>query len=269
MRICKSPVHKAQSAAHSTALPALFTRNGAIAACRRSVRAAKLGCNGISGRFVIKLIFGAALCAAIALAAALPARAETALDTMFPGAKAIGSTNWEFKKAGPVVQWKAMLDRFKQQQVDCAPADGCGKFKALVASLSGLSTLSQIKAVKQAERGIVYKEDIQTAGVSEYWATPYETLSTNSGDTEDYAILAYFALREAGMPAASMRVMAVRLKSQGGIGHAVLAIDTTPEPLILDNRTPAVLPANLLGKELTPVLAVNEEGWWVYVSAAQ
>lgn len=216
----------------------------------------------------MKLIAGAALAVMIVLGAPLQARADSALDTMFPGTKALGSTNWEFKKAAAVVQWKAMLDRFKDEQGRCEPADGCGKFKALVESLKGLSMPEQIKAVKQAEKTIVYTDDIKTAGKDEFWATPFETLSTNTGDTEDYAILGYFALREAGVPAESLRVLAVRL-TKGGIGHALLAVDTTPEPLILDNRVTPSLPISLVASEFKPLIGLNEDGWWYYRPAAQ
>jgi predicted transglutaminase-like cysteine proteinase len=218
-------------------------------------------------KLMISPLIAAVLCAVIALAAPSVARADAAaLDTVFPGFKALGSTKWDVK-TGAVVQWKAMLDRFKDEQGRCEPADGCGKFKALVESLGGHTLPEQIKLVKQAEKPIVYAEDMKATGKADLWATPFETLSTNTGDTEDYAILAYFALRGAGVPAESMRVMAVRLTSQGGVGHALLVVDTTPEPLIVDNRTTMALPASLVGKEFKPALGVNESGWWIYRAA--
>ena len=226
----------------------------------------------------MKLNMRAASCAALvsALLLLIPlgliplgaAQAASALDTLFPGTKTLASQKWDVK-AGAVVQWKQTLDRFQEQQARCEPADGCGKFKALVQQLSGLSTAEQFKTVLHAEHSIVYMEDIKASGKTDLWATPYETLSTNTGDTEDYAILAYFALRAAGMPKEAMRVIAVRLPSLGGVGHAVLAIDTTPEPLILDNRSPLPMRASLLGKEMKPVIGLNEDTWWYYVAAAQ
>jgi predicted transglutaminase-like cysteine proteinase len=162
-----------------------------------------------------------------------------------------------------------MMDRFKQQQVDCQPTDGCARFKQLVATLTGLSTLDQMKAVQRAEYALPYVEDINNYNKADYWATPYETLSIGSGDAEDFAILGYYAMRAAGMPAAAMRVMAVRIKSLAGIGHAILAIDTTPEPQILDHRVAPIMAASLVSKEFQPAIGVNEDGWWVYVGAAQ
>jgi predicted transglutaminase-like cysteine proteinase len=209
-------------------------------------------------------LFGVTALVALVAEAAAP----SPLDTMFTGYKAIGSTKWDVK-ANAVVQWKAMMDRFKQQQADCQPTDGCARFKQLVATLTGLSTLDQMKAVHRVEYALPYVEDINNYKKADYWATPYETLSIGSGDAEDFAILDYYAMRAAGMPAAAMRVMAVRLKSQGGVGHAVLAIDTTPEPQILDHRVPPIMAVSVVHKEFQPAIGVNEDGWWVYVGAAQ
>ena len=213
-------------------------------------------------------LFAAVVCASPGFAFSWQAHAASSLDTMFPGSKALASQNWNVKANG-VVQWKQMLDRFQQQQASCEPADGCGKFKALVQKLAGLSTLDQINTVGRAAHSIVYKEDIDTAGKTDFWATPYETLSTNTGDSEDYPTLAYFALRAAGMPKEAMRVLVVRVHSLGDIAHAVLAIDTTPKPVILDNRAPKALAASMLAAEYKPVLGLNEDGWWYYPQPAQ
>jgi predicted transglutaminase-like cysteine proteinase len=207
-------------------------------------------------------LFG--LVALVALVA--EAASSSPLDTMFPGSKALGSTKWDVN-ANAVVQWKAMAERFKQQQADCQPTDGCAKFKQLVARLADLSTMEQLKALRQAEKVLPYSEDIVKYKKQDYWATPYEMLSLGTGDTEDYAILSYYAMRAAGMPAAAMRVLAVKVNNLGGINSALLAVDTTPAPVLLDNRTPMVMAASLVAKAFTPVLGVNEDGWWVYVKA--
>jgi len=208
------------------------------------------------------LLFAATVLVALVAEAASP----SPLDTLFPGAKAVGSTNWNVS-ANAIVQWKAMAERFKQQQADCQPTDGCVKFKRLVESLAGLPTLDQLKKVQAASSILPYKEDIDNYKKMDYWATPYEMLSIGSGDAEDYAILSYYALRAAGMPAAAMRVMVVKIASLGGVNHALLAVDTTPEPLILDHRVRPLMAVSLVRKEFTPQIGVNEDGWWVYVKA--
>ncbi len=213
------------------------------------------------------LFFAAALGAMVHTGSAFAQNAAP-LDTMFDGYKDIASDNWSVKN-NAVAQWTAMRERFKQQVETCQPTDGCAKFKLLVQSLSGKPTLEQLKTVRRAESSIPYIEDIKNYDKTDFWATPYEMLSKNGGDTEDYAILSYYALRAAGMPAAAMRVMAVKVRSLGGIGLALLAVDTTPEPQILDSRVPTIMAASLVGKEYQPAVAVNEEFWWVYVLKPQ
>lgn len=209
-------------------------------------------------RIPAMFLFGLAMVTAL-VAAAAP------LDTLFSGYGALASKNWS-ANVPLVKEWAAMAQRFKQQQSDCQPADGCAKFKALVGSLTGLSLLEQLKKVKADEAGIPYVEDSKNYGKADYWATPYETLSKGSGDAEDYAILSYYALRAAGVPAASMRVLAVYIKAQK-VGHAILAVDTAPKPLILSNLDPKPMPAQLSGVVMQPLLGFNEDGWWYYNKA--
>src|SRR5262249_47026883 len=123
----------------------------------------------------------------------------------------------------------------------------------------------QLKAVRDWEKPIPYVEDIVNYNKAEFWATPYEMLAKNGGDTEDFAILGYFALRAAGVSADAMRVFAVRIPALNGIGHSLLAVDTDSGPMILDNRTPLPLAAKLVAKEYMPVIAINENAWWFYL----
>jgi predicted transglutaminase-like cysteine proteinase len=190
------------------------------------------------------------------------------LSSIFDGYRALGSSNWGIKN-GVVMQWKAMTDRFKQQQADCQPADGCEKFKALVKSLDNLPMTDQLKLVRQSEKDLPYVEDMKNYDKTDYWATPYEMLSKGSGDAEDYAILSYFALRAAGVPAQALRIIAVRIKTLGGIGHAILAVNTTPEPEVLDNRVGLPVRAALTAREFQPAIGVNEDHWWVYFAKPQ
>jgi predicted transglutaminase-like cysteine proteinase len=44
-------------------------------------------------------------------------------------------------------------------------------------------------------------------GVAVHWSDPFETLLSNCGDCEDYAILKYAALLEAGIPKEDVEVL--------------------------------------------------------------
>jgi len=81
-----------------------------------------------------------------------------------------------------------------------------------------------------------YIEDINNWGKTEYWATAFQFLR-KSGDCEDFSIAKYMLLKAAGMPVDDMRVVAVRIRSLGGIGHAILVVYQGSKAWVLDNRT--------------------------------
>ena len=61
-----------------------------------------------------------------------------------------------------------------------------------------------------------------------------ETLQTHRGDCEDYAIVKYVALREAGLSSADVKIVILR-KLFPSEDHAVAAARVNGEWLILDN----------------------------------
>jgi predicted transglutaminase-like cysteine proteinase len=76
-------------------------------------------------------------------------------------------------------------------------------------------------------------------GDVDYWASPLQTLGSQAGDCEDYAIVKYAALRELGVGADDLRVVIVR-DDKRLTEHAVLAVRYERKWLILDNRTMAI-----------------------------
>ena len=73
-------------------------------------------------------------------------------------------------------------------------------------------------------------------GLPHLWSTPVETLASEAGDCEDYVVLKYQALIEAGVTADDLRVVIVdHLRRREG--HAVLAVRSDDSWLILDNLT--------------------------------
>lgn len=113
-------------------------------------------------------------------------------------------------------------------------------------------------------RRVTFREDTQTWGMVDYWASPLEMLERRAGDCEDYAIAKYFSLAAAGVPTARLRMVYVRARLQGqSLAHMVLAYHAQPgaEPLILDNLRNEVLPASQR-PDLTPVFSFNTEGLW-------
>jgi predicted transglutaminase-like cysteine proteinase len=113
-----------------------------------------------------------------------------------------------------------------------------------------------------------FEDDLPIWNLSDYWATPLETIGQGRGDCEDLAIIKYYSLKDAGIPLAKLRLVYVRATLHGAGGpyqqaHMVLAYYPTPnaEPLVLDNLVPEIRPASQR-KDLQPVFSFNSEGIW-------
>jgi predicted transglutaminase-like cysteine proteinase len=60
---------------------------------------------------------------------------------------------------------------------------------------------TRLQAINQFfNRRLLFREDIETWGQIDYWASPLEFMEKGQGDCEDYAIGKYFSLIAAGMP---------------------------------------------------------------------
>ena len=73
-------------------------------------------------------------------------------------------------------------------------------------------------------------------GVADHWSDPFETLLSKRGDCEDYAILKYGALLEAGIPKDDVKIVILK-NFFPNENHAAVATRVDGQWLILDNRT--------------------------------
>lgn len=73
-------------------------------------------------------------------------------------------------------------------------------------------------------------------GVADHWSDPFETLLSNRGDCEDYAILKYAALLVAGIPKDDVKIVILK-NFFPNESHAAVATRVDGQWLILDNRT--------------------------------
>jgi predicted transglutaminase-like cysteine proteinase len=118
-----------------------------------------------------------------------------------------------------------------------------------------------LDAVNMLANRVPAASDQEHWGQGEYWATPAEFVASDGGDCEDYAIAKYVALRSAGVPTGSLRLIyAKALTAQRIENHMVLAWYPSPgaEPLILDNLDPRVRPASER-QDLVPVYSFNDD----------
>jgi predicted transglutaminase-like cysteine proteinase len=205
------------------------------------------------------------LIAALALLHAPGAQARS-YPNIF-GSKEIASQNWGVKTSA-IANWVAMLKRWS----NAAPCESntCTSkgWDALVAQVKAAGDpMAQIKTANNLmndPRQHPYIEDINNWGKTEYWATAFQFLR-KSGDCEDFSIAKYMLLKAAGIPVENMRIVAVRIRSLGGIGHAILVVYQGDKALVLDNRVAPVMDERLVRSEFQPALSVNEQSWWVHL----
>ncbi len=108
-----------------------------------------------------------------------------------------------------------------------------------------------------------YISDQEHWGQKDYWATPYESLTTHGADCEDFVIAKYYTLKELGVAVEKMRityVKALRINQ----AHMVLTYFPTPDaiPLVLDNLIGKIYRADRR-KDLEPVYSFNGSGMWL------
>lgn len=142
-----------------------------------------------------------------------------------------------------------------------------------IAAASRLPEEAKLRRLNDfVNRHITFDDDISVWQQSDYWATPLETIGQGSGDCEDFAIIKYVALRQAGIPANKLRLIYVKARLETPVGtrqlaHMVLAYYATPnaEPQVLDNLDKTIKAASRR-PDLQPVFSFNSEGIFAGVS---
>jgi predicted transglutaminase-like cysteine proteinase len=204
------------------------------------------------------------------LAAGMLLRAAPAEARSYPnifGSKEIASKNWAVNTSA-IVNWNAMLKRWANGAACESNTCTSKGWDALVAKVKAAGdTVAQVKEANRLMNDPAqhpYIEDINNWGKQEYWATAFQFLK-KSGDCEDYSIAKYMLLKAAGMPVENMRVVAVRIRSLGGIGHAILVVYLGNKAVVLDNRVAPVMDEALVRGEFQPAISINEQFWWVHL----
>ncbi|RYY75727.1 MAG: transglutaminase [Gammaproteobacteria bacterium] len=132
------------------------------------------------------------------------------------------------------------------------------------------STAEKNKAVNEFfNKNTRFEDDIVHWKISDYWATPLETLGSEAGDCEDYTIAKYFTLLRLGIPPEQLRLIYVKAQIGGSSSkvfqaHMVLGYYEQPNsiPLILDSLISNIEAADKR-TDLRPVFSFNSEGLWV------
>jgi predicted transglutaminase-like cysteine proteinase len=123
----------------------------------------------------------------------------------------------------------------------------CSKAAKLLLSIIGLGRkhqgLARLGWINRAVNlSIRPMSDWAQYGYADYWASPLQTLRSEAGDCEDYAIVKYVALRKLGIVPRALRLVIVQ-DNMHQQEHAVVAVRYQQKWLILDNRTLTMLDA--------------------------
>ncbi len=128
---------------------------------------------------------------------------------------------------------------------------------------SDSETMRELEEFNGYWNRVRYYTDARHWGVTDYWATPVETLASEGADCEDYAIGKYFSLKAMGIPVQSLRITYVRAV-RWNQAHMVLAYypESSSDPFILDNLNRGVSRASER-PDLIPVYSFNGEDLWL------
>ena len=137
--------------------------------------------------------------------------------------------------------------------------------EALGRLTQGMATSSrreQLFLVQMAvNHSIAFRNDISTHGRPDHWATAAETLSSRSGDCEDFAILKLQALRRLGFDPADLYLSIGRDRARGD--HALALVRLDGRFWALDNLrdTPVFAEGR---NNFEPVFTLAEGGSWLH-----
>ncbi len=142
--------------------------------------------------------------------------------------------------------------------------------ESLFSRLRFASELEQLQGINIFfNQHIYFVSDQENWGISDYWATPLESLGKGRGDCEDYSIAKYTFLRALGIPDERLRLTYVKaqiggLHSKSFQAHMVLSYYESPtaEPMILDNLIFDIHKSSVR-VDLKPVFSFNSTGLWV------
>lgn len=151
-----------------------------------------------------------------------------------------GSSAIPFANIASARSWDRVRYRKAQnlEQTECGDTGCTGRFVKLASFVQSADNGDFFEKLERANRfvndNIAYKEDLETYQQLDYWATTDEIVRKGAGDCEDFAILKYALLVEAGVPEKSMSLVILK-DLRRNLFHAVLAVSTNKGHFILDN----------------------------------
>lgn len=165
------------------------------------------------------------------------------------------------------VKWRAVeqsmrseaeaIERCKTDAEACSAA--ARRFVGIADAARLSDPYARVKSINLGvNRAIRYVSDFEQHGTADRWSSPLSTLATGKGDCEDYAILKYVALRDAGVAVEDLKLVLVR-DTAVRQDHAVLTVRVDQRWLVLDNRS-ATLFETADVRHFMPLFAIDGRG---------
>ena len=158
-----------------------------------------------------------------------------------------------------------IVDQCRKDNV-CSP--GAQRLIDLSAESAGRSGRARLGLINRAVNlAIAPTSDEAQWRVTDHWSSPLDTLESERGDCEDYAIVKYLALLDTGMSEADLKIVLMRSIFPNE-DHAVVAARVDNEWLILDNRTLTLVRDTNLTRS-APAFVLDQVGVWRFVSGSR
>ncbi|CAN0460335.1 unnamed protein product, partial [Discosporangium mesarthrocarpum] len=157
--------------------------------------------------------------------------------------------------------WTALSRRHRRQCLEARLA-GPDAWTRLVQHLARLPQAAIGDALHHALRQVAYRSDERTYQRSDVWATPREFLQ-HGGDCEDFAVAAWLALAECGVPPADLRLTVASLPANR-MAHAVTALRRGATVTVFDNRADKPVQIRPFAR-LQPLYSLSADRLWLHV----
>jgi predicted transglutaminase-like cysteine proteinase len=179
----------------------------------------------------------------------------------FSRAPLFGTTEKASTNIDPFTKWSGMFRRLDAAIADPGNQRVVTEWKQNLESMRGLPLEEMAERVNDLANKQAYINDSRNWGTSDYWETPVEFFN-RGGDCEDFAIAKYISLRALGVPESRLRITILQ-DMQKNIPHAVLAVYTDDDVLILDNQIKSVRSSSSIG-HYKPIFSINRTAWWLH-----
>ena len=193
---------------------------------------------------------------------------DTANSAFMPAsqhASLFGAGEKESTNIEPFTKWSDMFRRLQNATSDPSARPILAQWKENLESIRGLPLMEMATKVNNMINSHPYIEDTINWHKSDYWETPVEFL-TRGGDCEDFAIAKYVSLRALGVPEDRLRITVLQ-DVKKGIPHAVLALYTDDDVVILDNQIKTIRSSEDIG-HYKPIFSINRTAWWLHTDSA-